>query len=310
MTILPSPQQLRYLVALSETRHFGRAAQACAVTQSTLSAGLLALERQLDTQILDRAAGRHVVFTPLGLDLVERARSALISLEAVTEAASAARDPMTGPLRLGLIPTIGPFLLPRLMPALRTAFPKLRLYLREDTTARLVDRLASHRLDLLLLALPCDCGGAPSVTVARDPFVVALPPNHRLAGEPEVPVVALATERLLLLEDGHCLRDQALAVCGLLAGDRVDGEDGFAATSLHTLVQMVAGGLGVTLLPQLAVSAGITQGTGVVLRPLAGAGAWRTLGLAWRPNSPRAGDYRALGVHLADVCREALGPIC
>ena len=165
MTILPSPQQLRYLVALSETRHFGRAAQACAVTQSTLSAGLLALERQLDAPILDRAAGRHVVFTPLGLDLVERARDALTALEAVSETASGAREPMSGPLRLGVIPTIGPFLLPKLMPALRAAFPKLRLYLREDTTARLVDRLTSHRLDLLLLALPCDCGGAPSIPV-------------------------------------------------------------------------------------------------------------------------------------------------
>jgi LysR family hydrogen peroxide-inducible transcriptional activator len=307
MTILPSPQQLRYLVALSETRHFGRAAKACAVTQSTLSAGLLALERQLDTQILDRATGRHVVFTPLGLDLVERARTAISALEAVAEAASAARDPMTGPLRFGVIPTIGPFLLPRLMPALRSAFPKLRLYLREDTTARLVDRLASHRLDLLLLALPCDCGGAEVMPIARDGFVVALPPDHRLAGETEIPVAALASERLLLLEDGHCLRDQALAVCGLLAGDPSDDEDDFAATSLHTLVQMVAGGLGETLLPRLAVAAGIAQGTNLILRPLAGAGAWRTLGLAWRPNTPRPGDYRALAGHLTEICREALG---
>ncbi len=305
MTLLPSPQQLRYLVALAESRHFGRAAQACAVTQSTLSAGLLALERQLDCHILDRAAGRHVVFTPLGLELVDRARAALSTLEAVTEAATAAREPMAGPLRLGVIPTIGPFLLPTLMPALRVAFPRLRLYLREDTTANLVDRLTTNRLDLLLLATPCDCGGAETAPVARDGFMVALPPNHRLAGEDQIPVSALARERLLLLEDGHCLRDQALAVCGLLAGDRGD-QDGFAATSLHTLVQMVASGLGITLLPRLAVSAGITAGTHLVLRPLAGAGAWRTLGLAWRPNAPRAADYRALGAHLVETCREAL----
>jgi LysR family transcriptional regulator, hydrogen peroxide-inducible genes activator len=305
MTILPSPQQLRYLVALAESRHFGRAAQTCAVTQSTLSAGLLALERQLDCHILDRAAGRHVVFTPLGLELVARARTALGALEAVTEAAIAAREPMAGPLRLGVIPTIGPFLLPRLMPALRAAFPRLRLYLREDTTANLVDRLTANRLDLLLLATPCDCGGAETVPVARDAFLVALPPDHRLAGEEQIPVSALATERLLLLEDGHCLRDQALAVCGLLAGERGD-QDSFAATSLHTLVQMVASGLGVTLLPRLAVAAGIVEGTNLVLRPLAGAGAWRTLGLAWRPNTPRAADYRALGSHLTETCREAL----
>jgi LysR family hydrogen peroxide-inducible transcriptional activator len=305
MTLLPSPQQLRYLLALAEGRHFGRAAQACAVTQSTLSAGLLALERHLDCHILDRAAGRHVVFTPLGLELVARARTALTALESVTEAAMAARAPMAGPLRLGVIPTIGPFLLPVLMPILREAFPRLRLYLREDTTASLVDRLASNRLDLLLLATPCDCGGAETVAVARDAFLIALPPDHRLAGEEQIAVSALATERLLLLEEGHCLRDQALAVCGLLTGDRGD-QDGFAATSLHTLVQMVAGGLGVTLLPRLAVASGITNGTGLVLRPLGGVGAWRTLGLAWRPNAPRSADYRALGAHLVDTCRHVL----
>jgi LysR family hydrogen peroxide-inducible transcriptional activator len=212
---------------------------------------------------------------------------------------------MGGPLRMGVIPTIGPFLLPRLMPALRAAFPRLKLYLREDTTANLADRLIANRLDLLLLALPCDCAGAEAMPLARDGFVVALPPNHRLAGEEQIAASALATERLLLLEDGHCLRDQALAVCGLLAGDRGD-QDGFAATSLHTLVQMVANGLGVTLLPRLAVAAGIARDTGLVLRPLAGPGAWRTLGLAWRPNAPRTADYRALAAHLTETCRDAL----
>ena len=205
MTILPSPQQLRYLVALAESRHFGRAALTCAVTQSTLSTGILTLERQLDAQILDRAAGRHVVFTPLGLDLIERARAALAALEAVTETANTARAPMSGPLRLGIIPTIGMFLLPRLMPVLRAAFPHLRLFLREDTTARLVDRLNANRLDVLLLALPCDCGGADVLPVARDEFLVALPADHRLAQQTSIPVSALATERLLLLEEGHCL---------------------------------------------------------------------------------------------------------
>ncbi len=180
MTILPSPQQLRYLVSLAETRHFGRAALACGVTQSTLSAGLLGLERQLDAAVLDRAAGRHVVFTPLGLELLERARAALAALEAVSEAAAAAREPMAGPLRLGVIPTIGPFLLPRLMPALRTAFPRLRLYLREDTTARLVDRLAANRLDLLLLALHCEFGSSDCFLIALDEFVVALKCVHSI----------------------------------------------------------------------------------------------------------------------------------
>ena len=307
MTPLPSPQQLRYLVALAESRHFGRAALTCAVTQSTLSAGILTLERQLDAPILDRAAGKHVVFTPLGLELVERARHALAALEAVTEAADAGRAPMSGPLRLGVIPTIGPFLLPRLMPVLRAGFPRLKPWLREDTTARLVDRLSASRLDVLLLALPCDCGAAETLPLARDEFLAAMPPGHPLAALDAVPAAALATERLLLLEEGHCLREQALAVCGLLAGERGEAQDSFAATSLHTLVQMVASGLGVTLLPRLAVAAGIAEGTGLLLRPLAGAGAWRTLGLAWRPNAPRAAEYRALGARLAQVCGELLG---
>jgi LysR family hydrogen peroxide-inducible transcriptional activator len=277
MNPLPSPQQLRYLLALGETLHFGQAARAAKVTQSTLSAGIQTLERQLDAEIIDRSVGKRVVFTPLGQELIARARTAMAALEAVVETAAAARAPMSGPLRLGVIPTVGPFLLPRLMPALRRAFPGLRLYLREDLTDHLVEQLKAGRLDLLLLALPCACAGASTLPVARDEFVAALPPDHPLAARDRVPLRALATERLLLLEDGHCLRDQALAACGFL-GERASS-DGFAATSLHTLSQMVAGGLGVTLLPRLAVEGGVAAGTGIVLRPLAGVGSWRTLGL-------------------------------
>jgi LysR family hydrogen peroxide-inducible transcriptional activator len=298
MTPVPTPQQLRYLLALAEHQHFGRAADACAVTQSTLSAGMLALERQLDTRILDRDGGKRVLFTPLGHELVGRARTALAALTAMVEAADAARAPMSGPLRLGVIPTVGPFLLPRLMPALRAAFPKLLLMLREDTTERLLDRLAGGGLDVALLALPCDCAGADSIAVARDAFIAALPASHPLAGQDVVTLAELSRERLLLLEDGHCLRDQALAACGLM---RREGGEGFAATSLHTLVQMVASGLGVTLLPRIAVAAGVTAGTDVALRPLHGDGAWRTLGFAWRPGTPRAADYRALAPVLAQA---------
>lgn len=296
MTPLPSPQQLRYLLALAATEHFGRAAQACAVTQSTLSAGILALERQLDAAILDRSAGKRVVFTPLGHDLLARARVAMAALQSVVETADAARAPMSGRLRLGVIPTIGPFLLPRLMPALREAFPLLQPYLREDQTDRLLAQLAEGRLDLLLLALPCECAGNDTLAVARDEFLVALPAGHPLASQPRIQPRALAGERLLLLEDGHCLRDQALAACGQSARP---GMDDFAATSLHTLAQMVAGGLGITLLPRLAVDAGIIAGTGIVLRPLAARDAWRTIGLTWRPNAPRAADFRRLAPLLA-----------
>ena len=304
MIPLPTPQQLRYLLALAEHQHFGRAAEACAVGQSTLSAGILALERQLDARLLDRDGSKRVVFTPLGRDLVGRAREALAALEAFTETAAAARAPMSGRFRLGVIPTVGPFLLPRLMPALRATFPRLQLLLREDTTDRLLARLADGRLDVVLLATPCDCGEAETLPVVRDPFLAALPPGHPLAARETVPLAALAAERLLLLEEGHCLREQALAACGMV---RRDGPDAFAATSLHTLVQMVAGGLGVTLLPRIAVQGGVAAGAEIALRPLAGVGAWRTLGLAWRPNTSRAADYRALAPLLASAA-EAGGP--
>lgn len=306
MMILPSPQQLRYLVTLAELGHFGRAAAACSVTQSTLSAGLIALERQLAAALLERGASKRPVFTPLGLQVVERARAALAALEAVTETAQAARAPLSGPLRLGVIPTIGPFLLPRLMPAFAAAFPRLKLWLREEQTDKLLHGLAAGRLDVLLLALPCDCGDAETIPIAADSFWAALPPGHRLATQPVIPANSLATEPLLLLEDGHCLRAQAQEACGLPQG--VMRGDGFAATSLHTLVQMVAGGLGTTLLPKLAIDGGVLAGTELVVRPMSADGGQppaRTLALAWRPKSPRAAELRGLAPAIA----QALQPV-
>lgn len=302
MMILPSPQQLRYLVALADHGHFGRAAQACAVTQSTLSAGIIALERQLDTALLERGGGKRPVFTPVGLEVVARARGALAELAAVAEVATSAREPLAGPLRLGVIPTIGPFLLPRLMPVLRQAFPRLRLWLREDLTERLVEALEAGRLDLLLLALPCDCGTAETLPLAEDPFLAALPEGHRLGERATIPLAALGAERLLLLEDGHCMREHALAACGLRGAA---AGQGFAATSLHTLVQMAAGGLGITLLPRIAVEGGVTAGAPLQVRPIEGEGG-RTIGLAWRHRSPRAAEFRALGPILARAI-EGLG---
>jgi LysR family hydrogen peroxide-inducible transcriptional activator len=302
MRALPTPQQLRYLLALDETQHVGRAARLCAVTQSTLSAGIIQLERQLDARILDRAAGKHVVFTGLGQELVRYARGAMAALESLADVADAARAPLGGPLRLGVIPTIGPFLLPRLMPSLRESFPALRLHLREELTGRLVDWLEEARIDAALLALPCACGAAATVPVGRDEFIAALPRGHQLAVRSRVPAAALARERLLLLEDGHCLRDQALAVCGQHGLSQTAASDDYTATSLHMLVQMVASGLGVTLLPRLAVEAGITTGLPIELRPLNGDGAWRTIGLAWRPNAPRAEAYRALAPLVQAAC--------
>ena len=304
MMILPSPQQLRYLVTLAELGHFGRAAAACSVTQSTLSAGLITLERQLDAALLERGAAKRPVFTPLGLQVVDRARAALAALEAVAETAQSARTPLSGPLRLGIIPTIGPFLLPRLMPAISAAFPRLKLWLREDQTDRLLAGLEAGRLDVLLLALPCDCGPAETLPIAADAFWAALPAGHRLAGQAVVSVTALAAEPLLLLEDGHCLRAQTQEACGLPTG--VTRGDGFAATSLHTLVQMVQGGLGATLLPRLAIDGGVLAGTELVVRPMSNPGGpppSRTLALAWRPKSPRAAEFRGLAPAIAQALR-------
>jgi LysR family hydrogen peroxide-inducible transcriptional activator len=263
---LPSLRQLRHLVALADSGHFGRAARACHVTQSTLSASIKELENLLQASLVDRTK-RKVVLTPLGLETVERARRLLGEAEELVLAADSAREPLSGTIRLGVIPTIGPFLLPLVLPALRRAFPKLKLYLVEDLTARLVEQLHAGRLDIALLALPYECGNVESRILFEDPFRVAVRRGDPLAHEKTIEAEALRPDDLLLLREGHCLRDHALAACAL---DRTRGE-AVEATSLHTLVQMVDNGLGMTLLPQLAIDGGILRGTKLVVRPLAGA---------------------------------------
>ncbi|WP_323990022.1 MULTISPECIES: hydrogen peroxide-inducible genes activator [Nguyenibacter] len=299
MTPLPSAQQLRYLITLAELRHFGRAAQACAVTQSTLSAGILALERQLDVQLLDRNVGKRVVFTPIGDEVAARARFALDSLQAVQDVADASRAPMSGLLRIGVIPTIGPFVVPGLVARLRRQFPQIRVSVNEDVTGNVLDKLALGRLDLALLAMPCPCEGAETFPLWRDEFMLVLPAGHALAQCESIPVARIAAERMVLLEDGHCLRDQTLALCRQERGwTTTEGEEEFVVTSLHTLIDMVADGLGIALLPRLAVESGILRDLPVVVRPVTGCQAWRTIGLAWRPRSPRAADFRLLAPHI------------
>jgi LysR family hydrogen peroxide-inducible transcriptional activator len=299
---LPTLKQLRHLVGLAEHGHFGRAAEALAVTQSTLSASLKELEGILGAALVDRTR-RRVVFTPLGRETVERARRLLEDAEALTRAAAASRAPLTGTIRLGVIPTIGPFLLPPVLPALRRAYPALKLYLREDLTDRLLAQLQEGSLDLLLLALPYDCGGAETAPLFDDRFAAALPGDHPLAGERAVTPAALEGEPLLLLQDGHCLRDHALSACGLGAPRHADE---FAGTSLPTLVQMVDNGLGVTLLPELALSTGILAGTGVVTRPLAAAAPVRQIGLAWRRGTARAAEFALLGREIERLWKKRL----
>src|SRR5262245_42086865 len=256
METLPTLKQLRHLVALADYRHFGKAAEACSVTQSTLSASLKELETVLEAPLVDRT-NRRVAFTPLGEEIVERARRLIEETEALARTARAAREPLTGTVRLGVIPTIGPFLLPRILPGLRERWPRLKLYLREDQTDALLAQLHAGRLDALVLALPYDCGNVETAMLFADPFSVAVRRDHKLAAAKRIDAEDLRDEPLLLLQDGHCLRDHALSACRL--GEKPHLES-FEATSLLTLVQMVDNGLGTTLLPRLALDAGILKG--------------------------------------------------
>lgn len=290
MINLPTLRQLRYLVALADHLSFTKAAELCAVTQSTLSAGIAEMETLLDAALVDRST-RSVVFTPLGEESVARARSILQAAEDLALAARAAAEPLTGTIRLGVIPTIGPFLLPRVLPALRAHYPKLKLFLREEQTARLLHLLETGEIDVALLALPFP-GLGPSQLLFDDPFVLACKAEDPLVAKKEINGEDLRARDLLLLEDGHCLREHALAACSL---DRTLQSEMVRATSLHTLVQMVDNGLGITLLPRLAIEGGILGGTGLVTIPLAGNNPARGIGLTWRNGSRRADEFRLLG---------------
>jgi len=291
MEALPTLKQLRHLVALADNRHFGKAAKACLVTQSTLSASLKELEDVLQAPLVDRT-NRRVAFTPLGEATVERARRLLEDTQALVHAAQGERAPLTGTVRLGVIPTIGPFLLPRILPGLRKAWPKLKLYLREDQTDPLLEQLHAGRLDALVLALPYDCGNVETALLFKDRFSLALRRGHPLARQAQATPAAIRKETLLLLQDGHCLRDHALSACRV--GDKPHA-DAFEATSLHTLVQMVDNGLGVTLLPQLALDAGILKGTDLLTRPIAVDVPARDIALVWRKGTARRAEFQLLG---------------
>jgi len=296
MKPLPTLRQLRFLVAVVERRHFGKAAEDCLVTQSTLSAGVQDLEDLLGVQLLERTK-RSVHPTAIGRDLAERARALLEAAEDLVDAATQARDPLSGPLRLGMIPTIGPFLAPRALPALHAAFPKLEIFLREEQTARLIDKLEDGALDAAVLALPYDLGGLESVEIGLDPFFVVCPPDHPLGRSARVALADMAAEDLLLLEEGHCLREHALAACAL---DGAKRNIAYQGTSLHTLAPMVANGLGVTLMPQMALDAGILRGLDLVARPLGGDRPHRVVALVWRPACARKETI----LRLATILRE------
>ncbi|MEO1553503.1 MAG: hydrogen peroxide-inducible genes activator [Pseudomonadota bacterium] len=295
---LPTLRQLEFLCAVADQGSFSKAAESCHVTQPTLSAAIKEVESLLGVQLIEREA-RGASLTQAGEAAVDRARNILSDTADLVSDARQAGAPLTGPFRLGAIPTIAPFLLPRTLKALRKAHPSLKLYLREDQTERLLDGLKSRTLDAALIALPWETNGIETMELGDDEFLLVAPSGHNLIDQKRIRSSDLANEEVLLLEDGHCLRDHALSVCRLPS--KRAGAD-VTATSLPTLVHMVAGGLGVSLLPKLAIDAGVTSGADVELRefetPLIG----RRIGIAWRTGSPRADEAQMIG----EIVRDAL----
>lgn len=289
-------KDLRYLVAVADLRHFGRAAARCFVSQPTLSAQLKKLEQSLGVQLIERAPN-NVSLTPSGEEIVARARRIIEASDEVVTLARSQRDPLAGRLSVALLPTIGPYLLPRVAPLIRKTLPRLQLRLYEYTTAAMLERLHAGDLDVGILALPVEMQGLESRELYREPFLVALPERHPLAAHDTVRVADLKGETLLLLEDGHCLRDQALEVCSRVG---VREQQDFRATSLETLRQMVATGAGITLLPELSGRGAYRSARGVVLRPFARPAPVRHIGALWRRSSARRAAIDALCTLLAE----------
>ena len=286
-------KDLRYLVAVADTRHFGRAAARCFVSQPTLSTQLKKLEDYLGVQLIERQPKR-VALTAAGDAIVARARRILEASDEVVTLARAHRDPLAGVLRIAMLPTIGPYLLPRVARDIRKALPRLDLRLYEYTTAAMLTKLRAGEIDLGILALPVDLDGLEVCDLYDEPFMVAVPATHALAKRDSIRVQDLHAETLLLLEDGHCLRDQALEVC---SQSGMQEKQDFRATSLETLRQMVATGAGVTLLPELATQGAYRQARGVVVRPFVRPAPVRRIGAVWRKTSARHAA-------IAAVCKE------
>ena len=284
--MLPTLRQLHYLKLLAEHASFSRAAEAAHVSQPALSAGVQELEKILGAPVVERTRGA-VQLTAVGAEAVKRAEDVLARTEDLVEAARNAGKPLSGRFRLGVIPTVAPFLLPRALPGLREKHPALRLFIREDLTPRLIAGLKAGQLDAAVIALPYEAAGIDHARIGDDEILAAAPVGHPLAGAGPIPAGLLKADDLILLEDGHCLRDQALTAVNIEAPR---GEDVFAATSLHTLVQMVSSGLGVSFLPQMAVRAGLADNPGVVVRPISEDAPRREIVVAWRAGSSRAAE--------------------
>src|SRR5689334_21612707 len=302
MTVhLPTIKQLQYLVALRQHGHFGRAADACYVTQSTLSAGLRELETLLGVTLVERTR-RVVRFTALGEKVADKAIRVLREAEELSAIAGAEGQPLHGELRLGVIPTIAPFLLPSMLPRLRSEWPSLKLYLREETSNAACEALHRGQLDCVLLALPYNCGEVDSAALFSDPLYVAIPPGEA-PHEGSVDAAAIDENRLLLLEDGHCLKDHALSACNR---PEIRAQASMMGTSLHTLVQMVDNGLGLTFVPGMAIETGILHGTNVEAKRLRSDHGFRRVALIWRRSSPRENEFQLLAVTLRRSVRDLI----
>lgn len=287
-------KQLKYLGALAEHRHFGRAALACAVTQPALSMQIRELEKNLGVDLVERRPG-EVILTEVGSEVARRAEHVLAAARDLSDFARHSGRVLSGRLRLGVIPTLAPYMLPQILPALQARFPAARVELRETQTRNLTDELARGTLDAVLLALPLEAGDFETQVLFDDPFLLAVPAAEARAARAMIEQRSIDPRRLILLEEGHCLRDQALAFCGA----RIETASSLGATSLSTVMQMVANGYGVTLLPRIALPVEARDARVKVLRFRAPAPA-RQIGLAWRRTSPRKADFAAL----AKIVRE------
>ncbi len=295
-----SVRQLHYFLALVQAGSFSRAAEAVGVTQSTLSAAIQSLEAELAVTLIDRT-GRRMQLLPAGEDFMARARDIVALIEELPEHARQAERPLTTRLRMGVIPSIAPFLLPKILPATTKAFPELQLSVREGLTRSLLDSLRSGALDVALVAHPYDLDEFETAELGRDHFLLAAPEGHALAERERVTAADLAGQPLLLLETGHCLREHVMAAIGptpAQAGANVH------ATSIMTLVQLVEFGMGVTLLPEVAVKAGVTRGGNLRVVPYESGHNYRSLALVWRANAARRNEFQLFARHLRENCME------
>ncbi len=291
----PTLKQLQYFLALTETGHFGRAAERCFVSQSAFSNAIRELEDSLDAELVDRT-NRSVTITATGHEVAVQARLVMSDVESLIETARGSTEPLTGELRLGVIPTIAPFLLPAVLPPLRRAYPELKLLLAEDQTERIYGRLMDGDLDLLLLALPWAMRGVDELPLFRDRFCLACRAGTSRVDPENYRYNRLDADSILLLEDGHCLREHALAACKLRDTEKVRR---FGASSLLTLIEMVDADLGITFLPEMARGSTLLRNTRVKLWPIS-ENSYRTIGLAWRKGSRRTAEFRQLGEFFHD----------